>query len=99
MEVTNELVEKLGKLARLQIDPQQKEGLRQDMQQIIGFIEKLNEIDTTGVEPLMHMTSEINRFRADEIKSPITREQGLKNAFLKDNQFFLVPKVIKKQSS
>ena len=79
MEVTNELVEKLGKLARLPIDPQQKEGLRQDMQQIIGFIKKLNEIDTTGIGPLMHLTSEINRFRAEDVKIPISQEHGVKN--------------------
>ena len=97
MKVSNELIDKLSTLARLKIDPQQKESLRADMQQLIGFIEKLQELDTTGIQPLMHMTTEINQLRADEIHHPITHEEALQNAVLKDEQFFLVPKVIKKQ--
>jgi aspartyl-tRNA(Asn)/glutamyl-tRNA(Gln) amidotransferase subunit C len=97
MEVTNELIEKLSTLARLKIEPGQKESLRNDMQELIGFIEKLQELDTTGIEPLMHMTTEINKLRADVIDHPITHEQALQNAKLKDENFFLVPKVIKKQ--
>jgi aspartyl-tRNA(Asn)/glutamyl-tRNA(Gln) amidotransferase subunit C len=99
MEVTNELIDKLSTLARLKIEPAQKESLRSDMQQLIGFIEKLQELDTTGIEPLMHMTTEINKLRADEIHHPITHTQALQNAQLKDEQFFLVPKVIKKQNT
>lgn len=97
MEVSNELIEKLSTLARLKIEPGQKENLRSDMQQLIGFIEKLQELDTTGIEPLMNMTTEINKLRADEIHHPITHSEALQNAQLKDDNFFLVPKVIKKQ--
>jgi aspartyl-tRNA(Asn)/glutamyl-tRNA(Gln) amidotransferase subunit C len=97
MEVTNELIDKLSTLARLKTEPGQKESLRSDMQQLIGFIEKLQELDTTGIEPLMHMTAEINKLRADEIHHPITHAEALQNAQLKDDNFFLVPKVIKKQ--
>ena len=99
MEVSNELIDKLSKLARLHIAPEQKESLRTDMQQLIGFIEKLQELDTTGTEPLMHLTHEINRLRKDEINHPITREEALQNAALHDEEFFLVPKVIKKQAN
>lgn len=97
MEVSNELIDKLSTLARLKIEPGEKEGLRSDMQQMIGFIEKLQELDTTGIEPLLHMTTEINKLRDDEIKTSITRAEGLQNARLKDDTYFLVPKVIKKQ--
>ncbi len=97
MEVSNELIDKLSTLARLKIEPEQKESLRADMQQLIGFIEKLQELDTTGIEPLMHMTTEINQLRVDEIHHPISHKEALLNAALKDEQFFLVPKVIKKQ--
>ncbi|HEX4957953.1 MAG TPA: Asp-tRNA(Asn)/Glu-tRNA(Gln) amidotransferase subunit GatC [Lacibacter sp.] len=96
MKVNNELIDKLSTLARLKIDPQQKESLRADMQQLIGFIEKLQELDTTGIEPLMHMTNEINQLRADVVHHPITKKEALQNARMKDEQFFLVPKVIKK---
>jgi aspartyl-tRNA(Asn)/glutamyl-tRNA(Gln) amidotransferase subunit C len=96
MEVTGELIDKLSTLARLKIEPGQKESLRADMQQLIGFIEKLQELDTTGIEPLLHMTTEINQLRTDEIHHPITHQEALQNAQLKDEHFFLVPKVIKK---
>ena len=63
---------------------------------MIAFVEKLNDLDTTGVEPLLHMSDEINVLRQDEIKGSISREDALKNAPLHDEQFFKVPKVIRK---
>jgi aspartyl-tRNA(Asn)/glutamyl-tRNA(Gln) amidotransferase subunit C len=66
------------------------------MQKMIAFVEKLNELDTTGVAPLLHMSDNVNVLREDEVKGSISREDGLKNAPLHDDQFFKVPKVIKK---
>lgn len=96
MEVNHALIDKLSLLARLEIKPDEKDKLRDDLQQMIGFIEKLQELDTTGIEPLMHLTEEINVLRADEVKGSVTREEALQNAQLKNNSFFMVPKVIKK---
>lgn len=96
MEVNIELIDKLSHLARLEIKPEEKDRLRNDMQQMIGFIEKLQELDTTGIEPLMHLTEEINVLRQDEVKGSVSREEGLQNAALKNDAFFMVPKVIKK---
>lgn len=96
MEVNHALIDKLSLLARLEIKPDEKDKLRDDLQQMIGFIEKLQELDTTGIEPLMHLTEEINVLRADEVKGSVSREEALQNAQLKNNSFFMVPKVIKK---
>jgi aspartyl-tRNA(Asn)/glutamyl-tRNA(Gln) amidotransferase subunit C len=96
MEVNDALVDKLANLARLQFDDTEKSGIKNDLQRMIQFVEKLNELDTTGVSPLLHMSDNINALREDEIKGSISREEGLKNAVMKDNQFFKVPKVIKK---
>ncbi len=96
MEVNHALIDKLSLLARLDIKPTEKEKLRTDLQQMIGFIEKLQELDTTGIEPLMHLTEEINVLRADEVKGSVTIEEALQNAQLKKDRFFMVPKVIKK---
>lgn len=96
MEVNAALIDKLSHLARLEIKPQEKDQLQKDMQQMIGFIEKLQELDTTGIEPLMHLTEEINMLRADEVKHSVSREVALQNAALKNEAFFMVPKVIKK---
>ena len=96
MEVNDTLVDKLANLARLQFDNTEKSAIKNDLQLMIQFVEKLNELDTTGVSPLLHMSDNINALREDEIKGSISREDGLKNAAKKDSQFFKVPKVIKK---
>lgn len=97
MEVNDALVEKLAHLARLKFDGPEKESIKNDLQKMIRFVEKLNELDTTGVEPLLHMSSNVNVLREDEVKGSISRQEGLKNAAVHDEQFIKVPKVIKKQ--
>ncbi len=94
MEVTIELIERLANLSRLAFTDDEKNALKKDLQRMISFVEKLNEVDTAGVEPLLHMSNETNVFRDDEVKDQLTREQGLLNAENKDEQFFKVPKVI-----
>ena len=96
MEVNDALVDKLAHLARLKFEAAEKEGIKNDLQKMIAFVEKLNEVDTTGIEPLLHVTDEINVLREDEVKGSISREEALKNAPLHDDRFFKVPKVIKK---
>jgi aspartyl-tRNA(Asn)/glutamyl-tRNA(Gln) amidotransferase subunit C len=96
MEVNDALIDKLAHLARLKFEDSEKEEIKNDLQKMIAFVEKLNELDTTGVEPLLHMTDEINSLREDEIKGSISRDEALKNAPEQDGQFFKVPKVIKK---
>jgi aspartyl-tRNA(Asn)/glutamyl-tRNA(Gln) amidotransferase subunit C len=95
MEVNDALIDKLAHLARLKFEATEKKEIKNDLQKMIAFVEKLNELDTTGVEPLIHMTDEINVLREDEIKGSISREEALKNAPDHDEKFFKVPKVIK----
>lgn len=94
MEVNDALVEKLAQLSRLHFNPAEKEMIRQDLQRMIGFTEKLNELDLDAVEPLLFVSGEVNVLREDEIKGSITREEALQNAPQHDEQFFKVPKVI-----
>lgn len=96
MEVTDALVEKLAHLSRLQFNKQEKVEIKKDLQNMIGFVEKLSELDLDGVEPMLFMSDEVNVLREDEIKGSVIREEALKNAPLHDKQFFKVPKVIKK---
>ena len=95
MKVDDDLIDNLSKLARLKFIGAEKDEIKSDLQQMIAFIEKLNELDTTGVEPLLHMSENINVLREDEIKGSISREDAFKNAPLHDERFFKVPKVIK----
>ncbi len=95
MEVNDALVEKLARLSKLRFSDAEKAAIKNDLQQMIGFVEKLNELNLEGVEPLLHLSEEVNVLRDDEVKGSITREAALQNAPLHDNQFFKVPKVIK----
>ena len=96
MEVNDQLVDKLANLSRLQFDATEKAAIKADLQSMIQFIDKLNELDTTGVEPLLHMSDNVNVLRADEVQGSISREKALSNAPVHDEQFFKVPKVIQK---
>lgn len=96
MEVNDKMVDQLANLARLTFEADEKAEIKKDLQKMVSFIEKLNELDTTGVEPLLFMTNEVNVLREDEVKGSISREEGLLNAPLKDDKFFKVPKVIRK---
>jgi aspartyl-tRNA(Asn)/glutamyl-tRNA(Gln) amidotransferase subunit C len=96
MEVNDALVDKLARLSRLQFNAAEKAGIKNDLQRMIGFVEKLNELDLQGVSPLLHMSEDVNVLREDEIKGSVSREEALKNAPLHDEQFFKVPKVIRK---
>ena len=96
MNVDDALIEKLANLSRLDFNKSEKEEIKNDLEKMIGFIDKLNELDTTGVAPLLHMSENVNIFRKDEMKGEITREDVFRNAPLHDEQFFKVPKVIKK---
>jgi aspartyl-tRNA(Asn)/glutamyl-tRNA(Gln) amidotransferase subunit C len=96
MEVNDALVDKLAHLSRLRFNETEKQAIRNDLQRMIGFVEKLDELDLEGVEPQLFMSEEINVLREDEVKGSISREEALKNAPLHDEQFFKVPKVIKK---
>lgn len=94
--VDNALIEKLAHLSRLELKEEEKEEMKSELEKMIGFIDKLNELDTTGVEPLLHMSANSDVFRKDEISGQINNEQVFKNAPLHDGHFFKVPKVIKK---
>jgi aspartyl-tRNA(Asn)/glutamyl-tRNA(Gln) amidotransferase subunit C len=96
MEVKNELIERLAHLARLRFADDEMQHIQNDLQRMISFVERLQQIDTTGVEPLLHMSDTVNVLREDEIKKSITHDEALRNAPQKDEKFFLVPKVIKK---
>ena len=90
------MVEKLAHLARLKFNEEEKQEIMTDLQRMISFVEKLNELNLDGVEPLLHLSDEVNVLREDEIKGSVSREDALKNAPLHDEEFIKVPKVIKK---
>jgi aspartyl-tRNA(Asn)/glutamyl-tRNA(Gln) amidotransferase subunit C len=96
MELNKDTTLKIAQLAKLSFTNEELETIQQDLSQMIGFVEKLNEIDTSGVSPLTHITESANRLREDVVKGSITAEEAFKNAPSFTDQFFTVPKVIKK---
>ncbi len=98
MEVNDRLVENLSNLARLEYSDADKQSIKKDLQKMIHFVEKLNELDTTGIEPQLHMSPEMNVLREDEPGGSSSRELALLNAPVTDGVYFKVPKVIKAPS-
>lgn len=96
MIIDDELFDRLAKLSKLQFSDEERASIKGDLQKMLNFIDQINEIDTDGVEPLIHINSNINSFREDKPKTLITKEDALKNAPAKNDDFFKVPKVIKK---
>lgn len=96
MNVNDALIDKLAHLSRLEFSVEEKEEIKNDLEKMIGFIDKLNELDTTGVEPLLHMSENVNVFRKDEVEGEISKEDVFRNAPSHDDNFFKVPKVIRK---
>jgi len=94
MDVNDKLIDELANLARLEFNDQDKTDIKKDLEKMIRFVEKLNELDTTGVAPLLHMSANLNILRNDEVKGSVSRAEGLRNAPDQDGVFFKVPKVI-----
>jgi aspartyl-tRNA(Asn)/glutamyl-tRNA(Gln) amidotransferase subunit C len=94
MEVTTELFDHIAKLAKLKFADDEKENLRMEMQKMVSFVNKLNELDTTGVEPLIHMSQVVQIPRNDIAKNGATKADALRNALKTDGNYYMVPKVI-----
>lgn len=95
MKIDLETIDKIAHLARLELNETEKLSLQKDMTNILTFMDKLNELDTEGVEPLIYMTDEVNVLRNDEVKNDLSTADALKNAPKHDGKFFRVAKVIK----
>lgn len=84
----------VANLARISLSPAEEEKISAQINGILGYIEKLKELDVANVEPTAHAVPLINVFRADEIRPSISNEDALRNAPSKANGLFLVPKIV-----
>ena len=96
MKITNKLIQDIAALAKLEFDEKSAEQMKADLEKIIGFFDKLSEIDTDGVEPLIYLSEEVSVLREDEIKAVVSQVAALKNAPEKDSDYFKVPTILKK---
>jgi aspartyl-tRNA(Asn)/glutamyl-tRNA(Gln) amidotransferase subunit C len=94
MKITKELVLHIAELAHLKLKEDEIEKFQRDLNQILEYVDKLNELDTENVEPLSHPLPLINVMRDDRLKESVERDKALKNAPDATEEFFKVPKVI-----
>ncbi len=96
MQVNDVLIDKLCDLAKLEFVGDARSELMQDLNKILAFVEQINSLDTTSVQPLLHMTAEVNHLRNDEAHTTLTHAEALQNAPKKDSDYLRVPKVMDK---
>jgi aspartyl-tRNA(Asn)/glutamyl-tRNA(Gln) amidotransferase subunit C len=97
MEINDELIDKLSSLSRLNYQGAEREEIKKDLSRILDFVNQLSKVDTSNVEPLVHMTNESNHLRKDEPVQEITHEEALKNAPDKDSDYFRTPKILNQE--
>jgi len=97
MNIDGKTVKEVAHLARLEFENEEEAKMIGSMNRMIGFVEKLNELDTSNIEPLIYMTDEVNHTREDEVKSPLSQKEVLSNSPKHDSDYFKVPKVVEKK--
>lgn len=94
MTIDKKTVDEIAHLARLEFEDAAKEEIIKDMNRMLAFVDKLNELNTDGVEPLIYMNEDVDVMRGDVTQTTVTQQEALKNAPKKDSDYFKVPKVI-----
>jgi aspartyl-tRNA(Asn)/glutamyl-tRNA(Gln) amidotransferase subunit C len=94
VKIDKETLDKIAHLARLEINEKDTDQMISDLTNMLTFVEKLNEVNTDGVEPLTTMSYEINSLREDEVKPHLDHDKALANAPKRDSDYFRVPKVL-----
>ena len=96
MEITDKKINEIANLAKLEFNDNEKIKIKNDLKKIVNFFDKLSEVNTENVEPLIYMSDFKNKLREDLVKQEISKEDALKNAPDKDSDYFKGPKFIKK---
>lgn len=94
MKVDKETIRKIAHLARLEFTPEEEESFTSDFNKILDWMDKLNQVDTENVEPLIHMSEEVNVLREDSCENTLPHAEALANAPKKDSDYFRVPKFL-----
>lgn len=97
MKINDNLLDHISHLARLSFEGEEREAVKNDLDNITNFMDQLKELNTENVEPLIFMTEEINNLREDIPAVTVSHEDALKNAPKKDTDYFRIPKVLDKQ--
>ena len=96
MEVNDKTIDKLSDLSSLIFDGEERDNIKRDLDKMLVFVDKLNSLDTDGVDPLVYMTEETLQLRKDEVGKELSPSEALKNGPSHDSDYFKVPKVLDK---
>ena len=96
MKIDIKTIEKLASLSKLSFTKEELDLISKDMSKMVDFINQLDEIDTEGVDPLIHVNEEFNNWREDEIREMLDQKEALSNSPIKDSTYFKLPKVLDK---
>lgn len=96
MKITDETIDHLAHLSRLEFNGKQREQITNDLNRIIAFVDQLSAVNTDGVDPLIFMTESENVLREDVDVQTISQQDALKNAAVHDSDYFKIPSVLKK---
>ncbi|MBH83670.1 MAG: Asp-tRNA(Asn)/Glu-tRNA(Gln) amidotransferase GatCAB subunit C [Flavobacteriales bacterium] len=96
MKINLKLIDKIAKLSQLNLNKEEKIKMEKDLNKILDFVDELNNLNTEDVEPLVYINEEVNKLRKDEVSEHLKKENALKNAPVKDSDYFKVPRVVKK---
>ncbi len=94
MKITDELIDYIGELSRLELTAGEKEEAKKDLTNILDYMEKLNELDTTGVREMTHPFDDVNRFRREDVVNGDLRAEMLQNAPASKGDYFKVFKTV-----
>ena len=94
MKITDDLIDYIGELSRLKLSNDEKEGAKKDLTDILNYMDKLNELDTTGAKEMTHPFDEANRFRTDQVLNGDRRSEMLQNAPDARGDYFKVFKTV-----
>lgn len=97
MQITKQEVEKVAKLARLELTEAEKEAFTKQLTDILSYVETLKRYDTDGVEPTATVLGPVNVFRDDEVRPSLPVERALANAPEQSDGFFVVPKILEER--
>ena len=97
MKLDKNMVKRIADLSKLEFTSDETTAILKDMNQMLEFIDQLKELDTTNIEPLIHMTEDENVLREDDAISGASQQEALKNAPSKDSTYFKIPKVLGKK--
>lgn len=97
MKIDQKLISQLAKLSKLEFTKEELPKIEEDLTKMLAFVEKLNEVDTNNVEPLIYMTAGSQKPREDLAETRITQKEALKNGPQKDSDYFRVPKFLNKK--